>query len=186
MQEHISLCFLSHNSVGTCLFFYTLGSRLILRAFHFPTKFSFRSFQSLLCKCSNIVWKISRTYTPNKLRLISTNIHSTKMLIHYNTKILILWRHTPIQWKFIWQHFWTLEYCRIEHSIPFPLFLWFLFFYINRENSSFWSVYTRKANYVQFVCATMVIVFISVHGSINVFEICFDRRRRKKNRMFCI
>lgn len=24
-----------------------------------------------------------------------------KMLIHYNTKILILWRHTPIQWKFI-------------------------------------------------------------------------------------
>lgn len=47
------------------------------------------------------------------------------MLIHYNTKILILWRHTSIQWKFIWQHFWTLKSMVALSRIPFSRCLLF-------------------------------------------------------------
>lgn len=125
MQEHRTyFTLLSISQFGWYLsgFFFRSwsSSHFISRAFHFPTKFSFRSFQSLLCEC-NIVWKISRIYTPNKL--VTSHKHTFhQMLIHYNTKILILWRHTPIQWKFIWQHFWTLEYCHIEHSFRLSLF----------------------------------------------------------------
>lgn len=196
MQEHISLAFYRVILVGYLFFmlsgFRLISSHLISRVFiSFSTECSF--FQDFimwmwLCECVRVIRKenLTHTYEYTLNKVAPTHKHTIhQMLIHYNTKILILWRHTSIQWKFIWQHFWTLKSMVALSWFPFSRYLLCFFAFNEREFFiSFRShVPESELRAIRMRChGDCVCLCLSVHASINVFEICFDRRKRKHER----
>lgn len=167
----------------------------------------FHSVQELrilneLTRSKTLLWHCTvknKSHLRNKLA--RKYIH--KMLIHYNTKILILWRHTPIQWIFIRivhisSVFFALSVCvcvccvhkRSTCLEPARSFIFALMKqqmkgkYREKMLHSFvhGPFHIPKTNYMQFVCCHgMVIVFIFVsYGSINVFLFYSVGKWRKK------